>query len=518
VARDAALRGLSVAVIDASDYASGTSSRSSRLVHGGLRYLERFEFGLVFESLRERALQRRLQPNLVWPIEFLVPSYEGDEHGLMKMDFGLWIYDALSVGRTAHWHRRLSAPRLLERVPGLRAEGLRGGISYHDCKTDDARLTLANVMDSARQGAVALNYVSLVAPRFEEDQVVGADLQDALTGDAITVRAAHIVYACGPWTDRLPEAPGGGHLMRPTKGVHLVLPRHRVPVETAVVVSAPSDGRVIFIVPEGDTVYVGTTDTDYSGDPADVRATADDVSYILEALHHYFPESEIRAEHVCGTWAGVRPLIASDADSAYSTSREHEVYRDPRGLTTVAGGKLTTYRSMAEEVVDAVIGGRRERRARGWKKCRTRELPLDPSLGPEPDQAGENGRLDHHLWRLHGGGSAWIRERIAASPHEGAVLHPALPYRLAEVSRAVLTEHAERVDDILIRRLHFFTEAPDQGLGCVDLVAEHAAGLLGCDGEWAALEAKRYREMVDRSRLGTRALEQSGRIESHGAS
>jgi glycerol-3-phosphate dehydrogenase len=518
VARDGALRGLNVAVIDASDYASGTSSRSSRLVHGGLRYLEGFEFGLVFESLRERARQRKLQPHLVWPIEFLVPVYEEDQHGLLKMDFGLWIYDMLSVGRTARWHSRLSAKRFLERVPGLRAEGLRGGISYHDCRTDDARLTLANVMDAARHEAAALNYVSLVAPHFEDERVVGATVEDVLTGEQISMETAHIVYACGPWTDRLPEAPGGGNLMRPTKGVHIVLPRSRVPVDAAVVVSAPSDGRVIFVVPEGDTVYVGTTDTDYSGDPSEVRATADDVAYILDALHCYFPDAKIEAKDVCGTWAGVRPLIASDADSAYATSREHEVYEDPRGLTTVAGGKLTTYRSMAEEVVDAVIGGGRTRRARGWKKCATQSLPLDPTLGPEPTRDSEDGVLDHHLWRVHGGGSAWVRARIEAFPEETAALHSALPYRMAEVSRAVLAEHAVRVDDILMRRLHLFTEAPDQGLGCVDRVAEHAAGLLGRGEEWAVAEAKRYREMVDRSRLGTRALEQSGGGDTLGAS
>ena len=182
VARDAALRGLRVALVDAGDYASGTSGRSSRLVHGGLRYLETYEFGLVFEALRERARHRELQPNLVWPIEFVVPVYRQDKHGLAKMSLGLWLYDILSVGRTARWHRRLGRRAVLSKVPGLREEGLVGGIAYHDCRTDDARLTLANVMDAHRHGAVTLNHVSYTAPVLEDGAVVGALVRDGLSG------------------------------------------------------------------------------------------------------------------------------------------------------------------------------------------------------------------------------------------------------------------------------------------------------------------------------------------------
>lgn len=518
VARDAALRGLSVALIDASDYGSGTSSRSSRLVHGGLRYLEGFEFGLVFEALRERARHRKLHPNLVWPIEFVVPVYKSSKHSLMKMDFGLWIYDLLSVGRTARWHQRLRAKAVLERAPGLRPEGLVGGIAYHDCKTDDARLTLANVMDAERHGAAASSYVKLDSLEFQEDRVTAARVTDRITGEQMRVRANHVVYAAGPWTDRLPEAPGSGTLMRPTKGVHLVLDRARLPVESAVVLSAPADGRVVFVVPDGPTVYVGTTDTDYGGDPADVRASAEDVSYLLTTLTSYFPESELGPEDVRGTWAGVRPLIASDADSAYATSREHSVFKDSRGITTVAGGKLTTYRSMAEEVVDAVETSLSDTVRSTLKACVTHELAMDPAISAEPSTDTEEGRFAHHRWRLYGGGAAWIGERCRTHPEESRRLDPALPYQLAEVSYAVLHEHATRLDDVLMRRLHVFTDSADQGVGCAQSVADQMAGLLGWSAQRSAEEVIRYTALVERTRLGATALGGAGLSDGLGAS
>ena len=518
VARDAALRGLNVALVDAADYGSGTSSRSSRLVHGGLRYLEGFEFGLVFEALRERARHQRLHPNLVWPIEFIVPVYRSGKHSLLKMDFGLWIYDLLSVGRTARWHRRLKPDAVVERVPGLRKEGLVGAIAYHDCKTDDARLTLANVMDAERHSALVCNYVSLDSLRYEDSRVVGATLTDRLGSDEIAIRANHVVYAAGPWTDRLPDAPGGGSLMRPTKGVHLVLDREQLPVEAAAVLSSPTDGRVVFVVPDGRTVYVGTTDTDYGGDPTSVRATAEDISYLLQTLSEYFPEVAIGPEDVRGTWAGVRPLIASDASSAYATSREHEVYKDARGITTVAGGKLTTYRSMAEEVVDVIVRALPSSASESVKRCVTHELPMDPHIGPEPDASSPEGAAAHHRWRFYGGGEAWIRGRCESHPAEAEPLMPGLPYVLAEVSYAVLVEHAVRLDDTMMRRLHLFTDGADQGMECAKRVSEHMAMLLGKPMEWAIEEADRYLELVDRSRLGAQALGGSGLSEDVGAS
>ncbi len=518
VARDAALRGLKVALIDAADYGSGTSSRSSRLVHGGLRYLEGFEFGLVFEALRERARHRRLHPNLVWPIEFVVPAYRSGKHSLLKMDFGLWIYDLLSVGRTARWHKRLNVEGMRRRAPGLKLEGLVGGIAYHDCKTDDARLTLANVMDAERHGAHVVSYVRLERLEFKEGVVSGAVVSDSLTGDELLLGVNHVVYAGGPWTDRLPEAPGAGSLMRPTKGVHLILDRDLLPVESAVVVSAPTDGRVVFVVPDGPTVYVGTTDTDYGGDPTDVRASAEDLAYLLNTLAAYFPDAKIGPDDVRGTWAGVRPLIASDADSAYATSREHEVFKDSRGLTTVAGGKLTTYRSMAEEVVDAVEQALPEDIRRSLKRCVTHELAMDPEIGPEPSTDTEEGRFEHHRWRLYGGGSAWIAERCHTHPQEAQKLDAALPYEMAEVSYAVLKEHATRLDDVLMRRLHIFADAADQGVACAQAVAEHMGRLLGMPPGWAEAEASRYEALVDRSRLGAKALGGSSLSDEVGAS
>ncbi len=507
VARDAALRGLSVALVERSDYGSGTSSKSSKLVHGGLRYLENLELGLVFEATRERYRLRRLNPNLVWPLPFVFPVYRTDRHSLFKIDIGLWLYDLLSLFRSWRLHRRMGRDRTRALVPGLATEGLTGSVHYYDCHTDDARLTLANVLDAERNGATCLNHVGFQAAILEDGKVVGARVVDALTGLERSVRCRHIVYAGGPWTDALDQAPGEGRLLRRTKGVHIVVSRTRLPLEAAVVMTAVTDGRVVFAIPFENTTYIGTTDTDYDGDLDAVRATSDDVDYLLTTANRYFPQASLTAADVRSTWAGLRPLIRSDAESAYKTSREHQRYDDERGITTIAGGKLTTYRSMAAEVVDAAV--RRLRRVAGVRagRCRTHRLPLDPGLPRVADIVrGLPDPLDNALWRLHGSAAGWIRARMASHPDEAATLTAELPYVLAQVSWCVLGEQAARLDDVLVRRLHVFYRAPDQGLACAPLVARHMADLLGRDAAWVEAEVARYADLVELSMRGPRAL------------
>jgi len=493
VVRDAVTRGLKAALVDRSDYAYGTSSRSSKLVHGGLRYLENMEFGLVFESLRERHIQRKLHPNLVWPMPFLFPVYEGDKPGLRFMGLGLWLYDLLALFRSHRLHRTLNAERVVELIPSLRADGLRGGVHYYDCRTDDGRLTLLNVLASERCGAAVSNYVSFESPIFDEEGCVsGALLRDQLSGETFETRCRHIVYAAGPWTDQLAESPGAGKLLRTTKGVHIVVDKTRCPVEAVVVMKSPADRRIVFAVPWDDKVYLGTTDTDYGADPDEVAASIEDVNYILETTNVFFPDVKLGVEDVKGTWAGLRPLIRSDAASAYQTSREHEVFADPRGITTIAGGKLTTYRSMAKEVVDKVAKELKAKYGIRSGKCTTKKTSADPEL--ERDHILGNDPFEDLLWRTVGGAAPWVKKRMQDFPDEAVPIREGDRHVLALVSWAVLGEHASRLEDVMIRRLSLVYEESSVFEHTAKVVATHMAKLMGHDSDWIEAEINSVRD------------------------
>lgn len=502
IARDAALRGLRVAIIDKSDWGSGTSSRSSKLVHGGLRYLENLQFGLVMESTRERYRQRRLNPHLVWPIPFLMPVYADSRHGIFKLSLGLWLYDLLALFRSYRLHRRLDPQAARGVAPGLRSEGLRGALHYYDCRTDDARLTLANVLDAERHGATALNYTRFEGPRFDDaGRVVGAAIRDEFSGVVLEVPCRHIVFATGHWSDQTPAAAGGGHLIRPTKGVHVVVARERLPIDAAVTLTAVRDGRVMFAIPFENTTYVGTTDTDYDGDLDDVRATSEDIAYLLETANYYFPDADLKPSDVRSTWAGLRPLIRSDAESAYKTSREHEIYPDPRGITTIAGGKLTTYRAMAAELMRHVVRDLARHHGVRAARCRTHKVPLDPALPFVANvEHGPEDPLDRALWRAYGSDAGAILATLRASSEAAARLVAELPFVFAQVSWAVRHEHAVRLADVLVRRLPIFYRAADQGLGCAPAVAAHMAAILGFDARWVDDEVRDYVALVHASR------------------
>ena len=354
IARDAALRGLKVALVERDDFASGTSSRSSRLVHGGVRYLEHGFFHLVFESSRERRILLRIAPHLVRPLEFTWPVYRRARIPRWKLSAGLWLYDLLALFRNVARHRTLSARGVLTTEPRLRPEGLTGGATYFDAATDDARLTLANVVDAAHAGAVALNHAEVTALLFEGQRAAGAAVRDRLTGDEFEVRAAALVNATGPWTDTVSrmEDPLSRPAVLGTKGVHVAVPAARVGNRAAVTLLSPMDGRVMFVLPAGEHTIIGTTDTTTTERPDQVRATRGDVQYLLDSVNSFFPAARLVPEDVVAAWAGIRPLIASgmSGDPA-GASREHEVAVGPRGLISVTGGKLTTYRAMSAEVV-----------------------------------------------------------------------------------------------------------------------------------------------------------------------
>jgi glycerol-3-phosphate dehydrogenase len=512
-AREAARRGLKVGLVEQADLASGTSSRSSRLVHGGLRYLEHLELGLVFEAVSERRVLQDIAPHLVTPLGFLFPVYKSSRRGRFTVEIGMWLYDALSLFRSPKRHRSLSISAVAREEPALDRRGMTGASLYYDCATDDARLTLETALDARASSAEILTYVRAVGLVEEGGRVVGVELRDALSGETLVVRAGAVINATGPWTDGLRA--GRPPLLRPTKGVHIVVERERLPVQYADVLLHPEDGRVLFAIPWGDRAYIGTTDTFYDGDPAEVAADADDVAYLLGAAARFYPGAGLGPDDVLSTWAGLRPLIGDGAEDASSVSREHSVVVEPNGLVTIAGGKLTTYRRMAIEVVEAAVGLLRlTGRGRQLASSGTDEHPLPGGVGwPDDDDIGAltsatqsasgdvmDAQAASRLVGVYGARAPALAERIGADPALGEPLSPCGPELLAEVDWACAEEMAERLTDVLRRRTHVALTHREQGLDCCERVAARMAKHLGWSDRRRAEEVSAYRAEIARTR------------------
>jgi glycerol-3-phosphate dehydrogenase len=366
IARDAAMRGLSVALVEARDFASGTSSKSSKLLHGGIRYLEQFHLHLVFEASRERRLHSDLlAPHLAHPVPFLIPVYPWSPHGYFAVAAGVHLYDALALFRN-HGTRVLGKDKALAEEPRLESRGLKGGVVYHDVVMDDARLALENVRSAAHHGAIVCNY--LLVRGFEKDgtgRLRGVWVKDATkkgSGDDFRIRGKAYVNASGPWSDyiRRLDNPDAEFRLRPTKGVHIVLPNECLGKTHAFVLTAKADNRVFFSIPWYGRTLVGTTDTDY--DPAtdgqinDIRAFKNEIDYIMEGVFRTFPGASVTDKDIISSFAGLRPLVAPAGEKDPSAvSREHLIWQEPSGLITIAGGKYTTYRVMAAQTVDRVV-------------------------------------------------------------------------------------------------------------------------------------------------------------------
>jgi glycerol-3-phosphate dehydrogenase len=470
IARDAALRGLRVALVEREDFASGTSSRSSRLIHGGVRYLEHAQFGLVFESTRERRILLEIAPHLVRPLAFTWPVYRGARIATWKLAAGLALYDLLSLFRSPRRHERLNPHEVHVREPSLRTDDLIGGARYWDAATDDARLTLATVLSAQQAGAIVLNHTGATALVRHEGRISGATVASSITDETTTVRASVVVNATGPWSDEIERladhhAPPG---VRGSKGVHVSVPRERIGNLFAVTLIAPQDGRVMFVLPSRQHTIIGTTDSYDATAPEDVRATTADVAYLLDAANHYFPTAALTRADVVSAWAGVRPLAAfgARAGDPSSASREHSIVESVSGLLRVTGGKLTTYRAMAEQVVDTI-----ERAlGRPHSPAVTATIPLmggdirdvseevahaiaatgDTAIGPRLVYA--YGTAWHGVWSL-----------TQADAGLGAAIEPGLPYVFGELLHAITHEHAATLGDLLIRRTPIAFETRDHG-------------------------------------------------------
>ena len=370
---DAVTRGLKTALIEMQDFGAGTSSRSTKLIHGGLRYLKQLEFGLVKEVGMEREILFRNAPHIVIPEKMLLPIYKDGSLGKAGSSFGLWLYDRLAKVKPEERRKMLGKQQTIDAEPLLKKEGLKGGGLYYEYRTDDARLTLEVLKTAFAKGGLPVNYLKASNFGIEGGRVRSVKVADMLSGKKFEIRADQFVNAAGPWVDELraiDKSLGGKHL-HPTKGIHIVVSQQRFPISQALYFDA-NDGRMIFAIPRNEITYIGTTDTNYKGDLADPQASQEDVNYVLNSVNRLFPDVDLVIEDVQSSWAGVRPLIHEEGKSPSELSRKDELFESPSGLISIAGGKLTGYRKMAERVVDLVM----KRSRKTWAPCMTDKVVL----------------------------------------------------------------------------------------------------------------------------------------------
>lgn len=503
-ALDAAARGLRVALVEREDFASGTSSKSSKLVHGGLRYLQHLELGLVREALTERGVLQRVAPFLVSPTPFVVPRY--GKRRLLAIRAGLDAYDVLSIGSGFPRHRRIDADEVRRTAPALRPDS-GGGLWYWDARTDDARLTWTVVRTAIEHGAAAANHLEVVRLLTGAGgRVAGAGVRDRITGRTFEVRARSVVNACGVWADdlRRMEDPEGGAGIRPSKGIHVVFSASRLRVHAALTIPAP-DGRYIFVIPWEDAeghVVVGTTDEDYTGPMDRPRARPDEIAYLIDTLNRVLDEP-VTTDDMLASYAGLRPLIQKPGESSKDLSRRHKVLLGSGGVVTITGGKLTTYRRMAADAVDAVVetGG-------FGSRPRTKSTETHLSGGQAPPglvellaaRAKEVGVDPMAVLRLHlryGARASEVLDLVGDEPSLGEPLHPELPYLRAEAAYAIDVERAERPEDVLARRLRVRITSRDRGTSVLEWVLDRLQAARGFDAARRAIDATDYRDEVE---------------------
>jgi glycerol-3-phosphate dehydrogenase len=503
-ALDAATRGLSVAMVEARDFGSGTSSRSSKLFHGGLRYLEQFNFGLVHEALHERELMlTRLAPHLVKPVSFLYPL----THRIWERPYvsaGMVLYDAMGGGHSMPRHRQLTRGGALRKAPALRRDALTGAVVYYDAQTDDARHTLTLARTAATYGATVLSSAEVVALHHAGERIVGARVRDIETGDEVDVRASVVVNCTGIWTDDIQTLAGGrGRFhVRVSKGVHIVVPRDRINSETGLILR--TEKSVLFVIPWNTHWIVGTTDTDWTLDKAHPAASRADIDYILRHVNQVL-STPLTHDDIQGVYAGLRPLLAGESESTSQLSREHAVARPQPGLISIAGGKYTTYRVMAKDAIDTAlddVGG-------SLPPSVTEHIPL---VGAEGYHALVNqvDRLSRkvglpvwQLQRLLDRYGSMTDELLTLGREDPSLLEPlpgAEEYLRAEIAYAASHEGALHLDDVLARRTRISIETPSRGTASADAAARLVAPILGWDDERIVNEIEAYAARVEAER------------------
>lgn len=460
IARDAAMRGLKTGLVEQHDFAFGTSSRSSRLLHGGLRYLAQGRVGLVREASIEKKIIHQIAPHLADPLPFIFPTYRGNKNWVLwQLKIGVKIYDLLCGGRNLGKSTWLSPQTVGARVPALTQQNLNGAVRYYDGFTNDARLVLDTLRSAERHQAVLVNYA-----RFEnatQKEFWECDITDQLTGQPYKIRARTVVNATGPWADGLPHS---AVKLRVTKGIHLVVEHSRVPVPATVVMTEGK--RILFAIPWGDRTILGTTDTDYTGPAENVRVDAEDIHYVLRITNQFFPRAKLSDTDVISSWAGLRPLLADPSGKPSDISRSHEIRTPKAGWWDVAGGKLTTYRLMAEQTVDQLVNWLSQLKSKNGHvtACRTAKEPLLP----QSETSGLSG-----------------------------ILPPDFSHRAVE--HACTKEWARHLDDVMLRRTswHYYHRDAAQK---AEQVADWMTALLDWTDEQRTDELMRYHEMTDAPR------------------
>ncbi len=500
ITRDAAMRGLSVALIERDDFAGATSSRSSKLIHGGLRYLPQGELRLVRTALAERERLRRLTaPHLVKPLRFLFPLYRGRGPGRIALGAGLWLYDLFARPPRAERHRRVNRAQALAAEPMLNPAALVGGAFYYDAGGDDARLTIENVLDAAYHGGAIANYVELERFAHAEGRIAAAEVRDRLGGRRLELRARLFVNAAGPWIDDLRrlDDPAASPSVRLTKGVHLMIDRKRLPVREALVLG-DAQGRIVFVIPHGEEVLLGTTDTDFDGDRERVAPEPEDIEYLLGVVAQSLPGATLTADDVTASFAGLRALAsARDGRAPSAVSREEVIVESGSGLLSIAGGKLTTHREIAERIVNrvaSILG-------RGAGLAPTRDTPLPGARAVEIEDSGGAAQALAAL-------PADLREAMAArygtraivpasllrqSPDLARPLAPGCPVAAAEVIYAIRYEMAASVADFIRRRTALSWRHPR----CARAAAEATARLMAAELGWDRAREQSEREQAE---------------------
>ncbi|MDX6365255.1 MAG: glycerol-3-phosphate dehydrogenase [Nocardioidaceae bacterium] len=504
-ALDAATRGLSVAMVEARDFASGTSSRSSKLFHGGLRYLEQLNFGLVREALHERELMlTRIAPHLVKPVSFLYPL----RHRVWERPYvgsGMTLYDLMSgFNRSVPHHRHFTRGGALRKVPALKRSALTGALMYYDAQADDARHTLMVARTAATYGATVLNSAEVVKMHRAGERIVGARVRDVETGAEVDVEASVVVNCTGVWTDDIQTLAGGrGRFhVRASKGVHIVVPRDRINSETGLILR--TEKSVLFVIPWGTHWIVGTTDTDWTLHKAHPAASRADIDYILEHVNSVLAVP-LTHDDIQGVYAGLRPLLSGESESTSSLSREHAVARPQPGLISIAGGKYTTYRVMAKDAIDAAL----EDISSGAPPSVTEHIPLAGAEGYHAmvnqveKLAGRAGVPAWRMQRLLDRYGSLTEELLALAEDDASLLEPlegAEEYIRAEIVYAASHEGAQHLDDVLARRTRISIETPDRGTASAEATARLVAPYLGWDEERIANETQAYADRVEAER------------------
>ncbi len=537
VARDAATRGLKVALVERKDFAYGTSSRSSKLIHGGLRYLENLEFGLVFEALAERALLLKTVPHMVRPLPFYLPVYEGDSNGKAILSMGLWLYDLLALFRTPGSHKMLSAKEFTQLVPFVRQSGLKGGFSYYDASMWDDVLAVETLRSAHTAGAAIANYCEAVSPIWNEQKdadarIIGFRVKDLESdSELIDLKAHRVVVCAGPWTDQVGGrlSPQWRHWLNPSKGVHLIFDLKRIPLPGAVVMVRPEDGRVSFVIPRPDlgtgVVIVGTTDGPTPKEPDEAAVDPEDVEYIMSLLNRYFPDLALKHSDILSAYVGVRPLMGSvvptvsegkeaqgsqpsASASLQKVSREHHIGMGPGGSVVVAGGKYTTHRKMAEEIVDYTL--------KAWKKdARSGKSPGLPPIGRSGTKAAVNPRataraiefcrqeaaskgvpIPEELLSRYGAEALSVLSAAKVTQSSG---DPAgFPQLVAQLRHSIRSEMVMHLEDFYLRRIPLYASRADHGLPWAEALAQAWAEERGMNESEAKAELARLQAELDR--------------------